>query len=577
VAWVGGFLTAEKTHRQASATAVANLQTSLAALDRDYVIACVPQHQTHTNSYASAQTAYWTAEVNAANARRTAEANALAAYRSADYAASAEGVATIETAIDIPWTQYQTDLAAAKAAWSETSEEANFLGLTTATNAAESAYQTAVNTAFTTWATNTALAEKNFATAAANADYTWFAADFTADANYEIALAAADHAWQVAHVTARRNLEVDLATHHRTFADDGDAQARDSADAASETTRTTADRASDQAYTLAESTAWGASSIIRGDSRVTYTGSFNTAALAYVAATAGADRTYSIAESAAAAARAVAIAESLSDYDITQSDSFAAAIDSLSTSNGTPWALYDADLAEINAAFAASLGPALEELADDESAATLAYETSLANSLYDLAVALATAEATHRASTTTAHRDRILEESAAQTAAAQTIPINTLAPAALNWAGERQPSSASPAGPTRPVSTTKPLSSPSAVTQKDVPSPAPGAVNPDAKLPVEGDAEGRAVPIADIKTGIAVPWNSSRSVPDPSVVLTPTVLESSSGSRSSDPIVVVVNVTRSVEQPPQSQSTWVKHRYRVIRSVNASSRALRAV
>ena len=54
----------------------------------------------------------------AANSR-TAEANALAAYRSADYAASAEGVATIETAIDIPWTQYQTDLAAAKAAWWE--------------------------------------------------------------------------------------------------------------------------------------------------------------------------------------------------------------------------------------------------------------------------------------------------------------------------------------------------------------------------------------------------------------------------------------------------------------------------
>ncbi len=224
IAWVTGYLTAEKTYRQSAATAIRTLQTDLAALDRDYSIARGPHDETHTTSYASAQTAYWTAEVDAPNSRRTAEANALAAYRSADYAESADAIATIESDVNIPWTQYQTDLAVATAAWWENTEEADFLALTTASNSAETAYQTSVNTDFTTRAANTALAEKTFAIAAANCEHTWFAADFAADENYEIALANADHAWQVAYSISRRNLEVDLAAHHRTFVEDDDAQ-----------------------------------------------------------------------------------------------------------------------------------------------------------------------------------------------------------------------------------------------------------------------------------------------------------------------------------------------------------------
>ena len=60
---------------------------------------------------------FWNAQVAAASARNTAEANALANFRTADYATSASAVAGLHTTMQLPWTGYQSDLAAALSTW----------------------------------------------------------------------------------------------------------------------------------------------------------------------------------------------------------------------------------------------------------------------------------------------------------------------------------------------------------------------------------------------------------------------------------------------------------------------------
>jgi hypothetical protein len=438
VAWTAGIVAGDDVYRTEHATGVKNYQTTLADIDRDQIVAQAPHDETHTLGYLAAQTAYWTAEVAAASARRTAEATAVANWRGADYGANATAIASIDTAMGLPWTEYQSDKAAALAAWWTSDERDNFLALSAATNTAETTYQTTVNAAFTTWATNTAAAEKTFVIADANNQYDRDVLNFAADEGYEHDLVDAEGNWQngkAANLKARRidfwtDKRDAVANHDSTFVDTWEMRTMmgDPADAPL-----------DRAYTIAESTAYG---IVRGDKATSwrdYVSVFNTAILPYVNTTATADETYTIAESTTAAARTAAVAAALAAHDIAESQSLADAIDALSTASDTPWSAYDAALADANDAYTDSVAPALATRDTTEANSDRDYEISKATAQRILANSVATAAATHRVGVANADRDNEIGQATAELAGAQTLPIHILVATVANWGGGATP------------------------------------------------------------------------------------------------------------------------------------------
>lgn len=440
LAWTTDLVAGEKTYRQGRSAGLAGLQTTLADLSRNAIIATLPHGQTHTNSYAAAQAAFWNAEVAAASARRTAEATAIANFRTADYAQTASAVASIDTAMGLPWTEYQAALAAAKSQWWLDDEHDNFLALAAAMNAAETTYQTTVNGHFLTWVSITAAAELAFVTAEANTDYDRNAASFAADADYEIDLAELDAQWQINYATAQRNYAVANATNQRNYIDSDDQEAYDAAMLAAETALATADSSRLTTYSIGEAGAAGLrSTIVAGDHEI-YTGGFNTASSAYVTATAQADETYATAEANANYTRLAAIAAAESAYDQARDSTLADALDDLATVSNTPWATYDAAVAAADEIFTNLVAPARATLLTSLADADRDLEITSATALSVQQISAESAEGTHRATTAEAHYDTVLLEVAAENQAAQTLPINKLAKAKPSSAEESEQS-----------------------------------------------------------------------------------------------------------------------------------------
>lgn len=305
---------------------------------------------------------------------------------------------------------------------------------TAAVNPAETTYQTTVNAAFTTWATQTVGAERLFTIADANAQYDRQTADFAADEAYQHDLADADVDWQSGKATNLKARRIDYWTDKRdavaaqdpTFSETWEMR---------QMMADPADAPLDQTYTIAES---AAHSIVRTDKSThgrDYVSTFNAAILPYVNTTATADENYAIAESTAAAARTAAIAQAIADHDTTQSQSLADAIEAIASATPTPWASYDAALADANDAFVDALAPALRDEIIALANAERDYEIATATAERILATASATSTATRRLTVANAERNRDIGESSAELGAAQTLPLEVVATVVANAAG----------------------------------------------------------------------------------------------------------------------------------------------
>jgi hypothetical protein len=425
---VAGIVAGDWELAEGRATGWRNLQISLSDIARDTIIGCTGPIETQTNSYAAAQVAFWNAEVGAASARNTAEANALADFRTADYAQTASAVAGIHTAINLPWTDYQADLAAALSTWWVNAERGNFLALAGAVNAAETAYQTTVNAAFLAWASGTAAAERAFVTAQANADYSRAERDLDANRDYERALGEAERLWQINYATARRTHNVAVATNERTFAINADAAALAAANAAAAEARVVTERTGTQQYTIAEANAHGTMATLRAGSDCTGTGDLNAASLTYVTSTANADADYAIAESNANYTRLAAIALAEKNYDLAHVWSLEDALDTLATASASPWAIYDVDVAAADEVFTNAVAPARYDYFIQLADADRDLEIAIAQAVSTRRVSLELADGTRRLTYATANQTRTLAEVLADIGISENIPILNLGP-----------------------------------------------------------------------------------------------------------------------------------------------------
>jgi hypothetical protein len=430
VTYIAGIVEGDTVYRDGRSTGYKLLETELATIERDHLVARSGHDQTHALAWLAAQTTQWSAEVSAASGLRTAHANALANLRTADYGHFASALVTIDTAMNLPWTQYIADKAAALSAWWVSTEKANFLALAANLNGAETTYQTTVNTAYGAWITTTASAEAALVQAFAQRERTERIANATAEELYEQALADADSAWQNARV-------LNLKNHRNEFWAD-----RRAAIAENDTTWARiweaeamlghpGDAEADRAFVVSEPATSGTRIVSRKTNHRDRIVGEDAAYVPYIETAADADRDYAKAENLAATARISAILNATADHDMLSAQSLSDAIDALALASQTPWATYDAAVADLNETYIETIAPAACDLSTNLANADKAYTDSQADAVYTLSHDLAQDGATYRASMANAKLAQAQTSAQARTAAAQFMPIaqyNALAP-----------------------------------------------------------------------------------------------------------------------------------------------------
>ena len=177
----------------------------LADIDRDLAVSIAPLEKTRQVAYGAHQRTAWSAEVTAANARRSSEYLAIANYRTADYSSRAIAVGNLATDFALPWVDTQSHIAAARVGWWINDAQPEFLTLGANKNASDTAYQTAINTAYSNRVDTTSDAAKTYTIAQANVDYSERAGNATGLQGYLKSQADAERNYYVDHAAIRRD------------------------------------------------------------------------------------------------------------------------------------------------------------------------------------------------------------------------------------------------------------------------------------------------------------------------------------------------------------------------------------
>jgi hypothetical protein len=345
VTWTTAVAAADKLWAKESAEHHRDYLVEFARVVWDLAVALAPHDEALFVAQIAAQTNYWTAETNAANAHRSATDLATANYQEAELSASASATATLAAAVGLPWADYREDLAAVRLNWFISTGRSQRLVFGTAINSAHATYQATFNAGATSWAVGTALAEKDYTIALANTYYAQAADDADSAQAYQDALADAEEPWQIAGALIRRSVAVGNQVAHRNFVDDGNAEALNAALAAVVSSSRIARDQAAHSYTVSEAVAWGDFWKDEADHERDGVVARAVAAFTYAQSRATLDYSFAVGAAGAAETRDVLLATADKEYHLAGSDTWADAIDALAQANSSPWANYDDALA----------------------------------------------------------------------------------------------------------------------------------------------------------------------------------------------------------------------------------------
>ncbi len=419
---VAGIVAGDWELAEGRATGWRNLQVSLADIRRDTIFDCTGPLETHTNSYAAAQVAFWNAEVAAANARNTAEANAIANFRTADYATSATAIAGIHAAIDLPWTDYQADLAAALSAWWVGHGHPSQIAVTAAVNAAYIAMSSTVGNAWVAWVADTAEARRAQVEAATNAQFGSAEAFANADQEYAHAVATNDKSWQSSIAQAIRSLDVGIATELRSWVQTGENVAEFAPSQALLDQFGNSRTVAKSTWMLAEAGDNAARVDLVSDAYVQAVTSAYFGLVDFAAARGDANVAFVIALWDAVVAFKSTRAAAEAEQFVTQAATFADTAAALASSNPSPWSVYEHSVAAAHAARAATIAPARRdfEIAVIDAHRDYYVVQSQESRIRDIAIANAEQDAGE--SRALAERDQALLQVEAETSLIQSSP-----------------------------------------------------------------------------------------------------------------------------------------------------------
>jgi hypothetical protein len=351
------------------------------------------------------------AETLAENLHRGDKAVADVAYWMAREVHRATAATALDNAVGLPWTEYLADWAAARVTW-WSATQTDYLNWVAARNVAEGNYQTALSNGHVAKVGVRTAAEVVRTTAVANAAHA--RADIEADARHDYFAALAGPA---------RNYADDRAQAERQYAEDVATATRDlslnsgypnywTAYTAYQTALNAADVARnataeslENTYGAAEANALAASLRVEANARRAYVLAQAPADETLTVAKAQAERDYRLVELNAYELLVQSHAALDRAYWITETAALAAVGAAFASSNGTPWAYYDAAATAAYLARVNSAAVAQETLRIDTAAADKAAETALAAAEFASATAAAAARANLATATAAAERN----------------------------------------------------------------------------------------------------------------------------------------------------------------------------
>ncbi|MBI2480696.1 MAG: DUF2235 domain-containing protein, partial [Planctomycetia bacterium] len=337
--------TAEEVYAVGTSLAQRDRSLALAAIDQVFALGAATQRQTKTNADAAADVVSWNATTAAENTHRAAIAWTDSAYWLAEYNDTVTATADMDAWLASPWSAYLADWAVAQYDW-WADVAGDYLTWIGNRNVAETNYQNSLSTAHTTKITTRAATDYTYASTLAgqrqtttNAQANALHAKHTSLAGvtttYASDVGQAEHDYQVDVAAARRVLAYSNKdyTAYDTYYDSLQQAEDDRKDALKQ---------SEQDYSSGAAAALAAQ--IAADATAEYD-------LATATATASWTRTASLNASEASfrqtesnAYLTITTAESWLDKAYWDFEAFtiAAYLSSMASSNGSPWAAYDA-------------------------------------------------------------------------------------------------------------------------------------------------------------------------------------------------------------------------------------------
>ena len=211
LAWAKAMAAADATFDRQAATAAKSLSYAQAGIDAGYDKGVAQSAAVRDKAYARIQAGQWNQSTALENTCQTALAQAQSQFNSAQFAAASGVLTALAQTVDLPWADFQAQLAAAKATWWQ-SFRAEYLDYVSDVNAAATSYQAAVSTHYIAQADAFAAADLAHARQLADDELARQHATADAEYTYQQALANASQTYATAAAQAQHDYDCGLAS-----------------------------------------------------------------------------------------------------------------------------------------------------------------------------------------------------------------------------------------------------------------------------------------------------------------------------------------------------------------------------
>jgi hypothetical protein len=433
--WIETVAASEREFHEGAASSIEGYRTDVAAVDRGSLQAIAPFEFTYSVAIGAAENKLDADEIAAGNQRRTADAQASAAMNDADYTQLAAALEGLHATMNLPWTEYQADRAAAMRDWWDGPGRTHHLALATRLNAAAITYQSGVAAAQTTFVTTASEAYRDYLTAFAQITEAKNQGIAAANETYAASFAGAEGGWHNAFAGIQRTHEVDLATAQRNYVQSGDGDQYEQDIAQAEAQRSSQQFLADVAFGVLTTAAAGARWLAETHHEFVYASDIKAEVIELASALAPARRTFVAAEARRYAELQVEWVDAHADYEVAHATSLAAALGALASASSTPWSTYDNERADADAAFVSAVAPARQALEATAADANADFVESVAIVESSRTIAIDSAVAEHQESVAEAAEALAEDGAAADSALAELGYVAALAHSAASNAG----------------------------------------------------------------------------------------------------------------------------------------------
>ncbi len=355
LAWTTSVTTADTTYRVALENH--NYGYELGVEQRGEVRTVAEAQSDHAKAIAdsAAERTFDLALTAASNARRTAEFTAAADFQGADYQAKATAIASISTAMNLPWLTFEADLAGVKLSWWTSPGRTEWLDAGIDLNEADTTYAIAAADVNAAHRVTIAGADRDLAISEAARQRIRRTGELAADRDFAITFAGVDQAYQLELAQTRNYYRNAQAALTEDYADEAAASqyfflSSTPEYAAIESQKSARSTAANDRWLVGITAGEGAQMQAHAAALLSYATSWRTDNLAHQTTLLTSTRDRDLALIDHSHTQNLTYSDLQRDYQITSATNLATAIESYNSATNTPWSTRATEVAEAESA-----------------------------------------------------------------------------------------------------------------------------------------------------------------------------------------------------------------------------------